>query len=466
MTKQIQDKLRLIPQVDRLLLQPELIGYREKFPDLTIRFAREAVDELRERILRDKHPKDYHKFAVGYVITKVEGFLAPRFKRVINCTGIILHTGLGRAPLPQAAQANLREIIQGYSNLELNLETGNRGQRLTIVEDLLCQLTGAEASVMVNNNAAAVLLALNSIANRKEVIVSRGELVEIGGSFRIPEVMKKSGAKLVEAGATNKTKLADYADAVNPKTGAILKVHTSNYKVMGFTQEVGIAELVNLGREHGIPVVSDLGGGVLIDLRKWGLPYEPVASEYIEAGVDLVTFSGDKVLGGPQSGIIIGKKWAVDKCRKNHLMRALRCGKLTYAAMEPVLKQYLNPAELLENNPSLKMLASPPEVVKELADRFLDELIKRKPAGLKSAELRESHAQAGSGALPLEKLPSWAVFLKPEGSLNGFANKLRTGTPPVIGYIKDDELALDFKTVFPEQIAELVNAVIKTVGNR
>ena len=464
MNQSEKDSLKRIPQVEKLLLQDELAPLREKYPDLTVRFAREAVDELRKRILTGKAPKNFMNFAVKTVESKVNDFLAPRLRRVINCTGVILHTGLGRAPLPPAAQENFVKIIQGYSNLEFNLKTGARGQRLTIVDDLLCQLTGAESAAMVNNNAAAVLLALNSIANRKEVIVSRGELVEIGGSFRIPNVMKKSGAKLVEVGTTNKTKYADYIEAISPRTGAILKVHTSNYKVMGFTEEVGIEELVALGREKGVPVISDLGGGVLVDLQKWGLPHEPIAWEYIKAGVDLVTFSGDKVLGGPQAGIIVGKEWAVKKCRKNHLMRALRCGKLTYAAMEPVLKQYLQPDTLLDENPSLKMLAADPEEIRMMAEEFLEKLLQISHLGLENAEVRKSHAQAGSGTLPLEKLPSYAVFIKPRGSLNGFARRLRQGEPPVIGYLQEDMLALDFRTVFPQQVDELLQAVIEALS--
>ena len=458
-------ELKQIPQIDKLLLHPELEPLRKKYPKLMTRFAREAVDELRERILSGKPPRNPEFQARKLVLKKLEYCLSPKLRKVINATGVILHTGLGRAPLPKSVQENLSLITAGYSNLEYNLETGRRGQRLVLVDSLLCELTGAESSAVVNNNAAAVLLTLNSIANRKEVIVSRGELVEIGGSFRIPEVMKKSGAKMVEIGTTNKTKPEDYLSAITPRTGAILKVHTSNYKVMGFTQEVGIGEVVALAREKNIPVIADLGSGVLVDLRKWGLPYEPVASEYIGAGVDLVTFSGDKVLGGPQAGIIVGNKWAVDKCRRNHLMRALRCDKMVFAALEATLKSYFAPEDLLQENPSLKMMAEPPEAVKQRADDFLKWLLEIDRPNLISAEVRPSSAQAGSGALPLEKLPSWAVHIKPQGSLDGFGRKLRTGNPPVIGLLQDNELTLDFRTVFPAEIPELKDAFLRALNS-
>ncbi len=463
MTEPQQEALKKIPQVDRLLLNPKLAPLREKYPALMTTFARQAVDELRARIKRGTIHQKPEAAAVKLVLKKLEYCLAPKLKPVINATGVILHTGLGRAPLPPASQENLYRIAEGYSSVEYNLKTGKRGQRLALVDSLLCQLTEAESSAVVNNNAAAVLLALNSIAYRKEVIVSRGELVEIGGSFRIPEVMKKSGAKLVEIGTTNKVRLEDYGSAITPRTGAILKVHTSNYKVMGFTQEVAIEEITALGREREIPVLSDLGGGILLDLRRWGLPYEPVASEHVRAGCDLVTFSGDKVLGGPQCGIIVGKKRAVDKCRKNHLMRALRLDKLIYAALEPALKSYLSPGSLLKENPALRLLAADADEIKAAADNFLARLLENNPAGLDRAEVRPSHGQAGSGALPLEKIPSFALHLKPKGSLNGFAKRLRTGAPPVIGILHKNELALDFRTVFPHQIEPMLEAVISAL---
>ena len=458
--KKIREQLKRIPQIDRFLLQPEMAELRDKYPGLMLNFAREAAEELREMALSGKNIGKADVRMRNLILKKLKYCLAPKLKPVINATGVILHTGLGRAPLSEAAQENIRNIARGYSSLEYNLDTGIRGQRLTIVDSLICQLTGAEMAAVVNNNAAAVLLSLNSVAYRKEVIISRGELVEIGGSFRIPEVIKKSGTKMVEIGTTNKTKPSDYENAIGKRTGAILKVHTSNYKVMGFTQETGIEEVVSIGKKHSIPVISDLGGGVLTDLRAWGLPYEPVAEEHVKAGADLVTFSGDKILGGPQSGIICGKEWAVRKCRKNHLMRVLRCDKLILGALEATLKGYLSPGNLREENIAICMLTEKVEVIRERAEKFAGWLSGLNHPKLISVEARESFSQAGSGALPLEKLKSFGVYIKPEGSLNGFTRRLRMGEPPVIGLLHDDELILDFRTILPQDEEQLKNAVM------
>ena len=463
--KEINDLLRRIPKIDKLLLHEEIAPLREKYPVLIPSLAKETAAELREAILQGKSVRNPELQARKLVKQKLEQCLTPKLKRVINATGVILHTGLGRAPLSPAAQANLTEIARSYSNVEYNLETGKRGERLSLVDSLLCQLTGAEMSAVVNNNAAAVLLALNSLAYRKEVIVSRGELVEIGGSFRIPAVMKKSGAKMVEVGTTNKTRISDYENAITKRTGAILKVHTSNYRVMGFVEETGIEEVVQLGRKHDIPVISDLGGGVLIDLQKWGLPYEPVVEEHVRAGADLVTFSGDKVLGGPQSGIIAGREWAVKKCRKNHLMRTVRVDKLIYAALEPTLKAYLSPDDLQDHIPALKLMSAPAEEVRSRASKFADWLQTAGLPNLLECKIVESFGQAGSGALPLEKLPSFAVVLKPAGSTTAFARRLWNGNPAIVSLIHDDEILLDFRTVFDWETPELKSAVIQALNS-
>jgi len=463
--KDINELLKKIPQIDRLLLQPEMAALREKYPRIITQFAREAAEELRSIILQGRTVNSPEIWLHKAIKAKLEYCLSPKLKSVINATGVILHTGLGRAPFSQDAQDNIAAISQGYSNLEIDLPTGRRGQRLNIADSLICQLTGAEMSAVVNNNAAAVLLALNSLAYRKEVIVSRGELVEIGGSFRLPEVIRKSGAKMVEIGTTNKTKPQDYAGAISPKTGAILKVHTSNYKVMGFTQEISISELAEICGDRQIPLISDLGGGVLVDLRIWGLPYEPVAEEHILAGADIVTFSGDKVLGGPQSGIICGKKWAVEKCRKNHLMRALRCDKLILAALEATLKAYLSPDNLAENNPAIGMLTASVEKNKLRAENFALTLKEKNHPNLLSAEALPSFSQAGSGALPLEKIPSYAVHLKPEGSVENFVRVLRTGEYPVIPIIQDDKVILDFRTIFPDEEESLLKALVTALNS-
>lgn len=461
----IQERLKKIPQIDKLLLNEEIAVLREKYPILITEFARESASELREKILAGKIFNNPETIAVKLIKAKLEYCLNPKLKNIINGTGVILHTGLGRAPLSEAARKRIAEIADGYCSLEYNLETGSRGQRLNITDNLICSLTGAELSAVVNNNAAAVMLALNSIAGRKEVIVSRGELVEIGGAFRIPEVMKKSGAKMVEVGTTNKTNVKDYEEAITDRTAAVLKVHTSNYRVMGFTQEVSIEEIVKIARAHKLAVISDLGGGILTDLREWGLPYEPVVREHIEAGADIVTFSGDKVLGGPQSGILAGKRWAVEKCRKNHLMRALRVDKLILGALEETLKVYLAPGDLLKENLTLRMLTEKVENIRARAENFAGKLEEAGHPNLISVETRGTYSQAGSGALPLEKIESYAVYIKPAGSLEKYARLLRTGENPVVGILQNDELVLDFRTVFAKDEERMKRAII-TAANR
>ncbi|MYF16986.1 MAG: L-seryl-tRNA(Sec) selenium transferase [Gemmatimonadetes bacterium] len=324
---------------------------------------RQAIDRVRG-MMRDgesvgKSREALIKWIVGDVQIQLADQLAPNLRRVVNATGVILHTNLGRAPLSDVAVKHIADITGSYSNLELDLETGQRGSRTTLVEKLLCELTGAEAAAIANNNAAAVLLTLNTLAGGKEAIVSRGQLVEIGGSFRIPDIMSRSGAQLVEVGTTNRTHLSDYENALTENTGVMLAVHPSNYKVMGFTAEVALEDMVVLGRQRGVPVAHDLGGGVLVNLRDYGLPYEPLVSDSISSGADVVKFSGDKVIGGPQCGIIVGTQNVVEQIRKNPLMRALRCGKLTYAALEATLKLFLNPEALVREHPTLRMLTEP-----------------------------------------------------------------------------------------------------------
>jgi L-seryl-tRNA(Ser) seleniumtransferase len=332
------------------------------------------------------------------------------------------------------------------------------------IEKLLCQLTGAEAACVVNNNAAAVLLTLNTMADRCEVIVSRGQLVEIGGAFRMPEVIRKSGAKMVEVGTTNKTKLGDYAEAITPKTAALLCVHTSNYRVVGFTQEVHLDELVKLGRVKSLPVVHDLGGGVLLDLRKYGLPYEPVVSESIKSGASVVTFSGDKVLGGPQCGLITGEKAWIAKIKKNPLMRALRCDKLTLALLESTLRLFFQPAQLMKTHPVWHMLTEKPKAVRSRAVRLQKEIAENCGATVEAA-VRSSEAEAGSGALPIEKIPSFAVVLR-SSTLTAaeLAKRFRVADIPVLGYLRDGFLWLDARTMRDEEILIVGQLVRKVCG--
>lgn len=429
------------------IVQGELQHFRDEILAGTItgNFTREV---LREKIL-------------ARVKERVTGFITPHMRRVINGTGIILHTNMGRAPLPAEAKEHLSEVIENYCNLEIELDSGKRGNRIDLVENIICLITGAEAAVVVNNNAAAVLLTLNSLCKRKEVPVSRGELVEIGGSFRMPEVMKVSQAKMVEVGATNKTHLADYREAITGRTAAILKVHTSNYRVLGFSESVPIGELVDLAHRHDLPVIYDMGSGVMEDLQNWGYPHEPVAREYVEAGVDVITFSGDKVLGGPQSGIIIGKEKYVQKIRKNHLLRALRCDKVTYALLDTTLRLYLTPARLPENLPVAHMLTIPQQELRKRGEKIQAEI---QDLPIEIAVI-DTYSQMGSGALPLEKIPSVALRLKPQKiSLNRFARRLRLSDPAVVGYIEDDRFMLNLRTVRQDELAQIVQVLRQVLG--
>ena len=452
----------IIPGVDRVLNEQAIqaLSKRCGAPVLT-GMIRQAIDRVRG-MMRDGEVVDASrealiKWIVGDVQIQLADSLAPNLRRVVNATGVILHTNLGRAPLPDVAVKHIADIAGSYSNLELDLETGQRGSRTTLVEKLLCELTGAEAAAIANNNAAAVLLILNTLAAGKEAIVSRGQLVEIGGSFRIPDIMARSGAQLVEVGTTNRTHLSDYEAALTENTGVMLAVHPSNYKVMGFTAEVALEDLVVLGRQRGVPVVHDLGGGVLVNLRDYGLPYEPLVSDSISAGADVVMFSGDKVLGGPQCGIIVGKQDAVEQIRKNPLMRALRCGKLTYAALEATLKLFLNPEGLERHHPTFRMLIEPVTTLERRGRRLLGAIGELEDF---ACELVDSHAQTGSGALPLENIPSVAVAIF-GGDILSLSTKLRRHDPPVICYVRDNQLFLDLRTIRDDEVS-IVGDAVKT----
>ncbi|HEX2931609.1 MAG TPA: L-seryl-tRNA(Sec) selenium transferase, partial [Candidatus Binatia bacterium] len=348
----------------------------------------------------------------------------------------------------RAAIEAMSAVADQPVNLEYDLAAGRRGKREETLEMLLTELTGAEAATVVNNNAAAVLLALNTLAQGKEVIVSRGELIEIGGSFRIPEIMAKSGAVLKEVGSTNRTHAADYENAINETTALLLKVHTSNYKVVGFTAEVTLEELVAIGKKHKLPVMEDLGSGALIDLSKYGLPKEPIVAERIHAGADVVTFSGDKILGGPQAGLLVGKKDLIGKMSKNHLQRALRCGKLTLAALEATLRRYRQSPNIVDEIPTLKAFTRPIQEIRALGEELLPRL--QSVLGKEfQIELQDSTAQIGSGALPTEELPTAVLSLRHKNlSANAIAEKFRRANPPIIGRIKDNHFLLDLRCIF------------------
>mgnify|MGYP003335062168 CR=1 FL=1 len=383
----------------------------------------------------------------------------PSVRRVINATGVVLHTGLGRAPLAAAARQALQTAAH-YANVELDLTSGQRGERTAHVEAMLCALCKAEAVAVVNNNAAAVLVALSALARNCNVLVSRGQLVEIGGSFRIPDVIESSGARIREVGTTNRTHLRDYEAAIDEQTGAILVVHPSNYRVRGFTAEVALEELAQLARGRGVPLIYDLGGGVLEDLGQWGLPAEPVVADELARGANLVTFSGDKVLGGPQAGIIAGDRALVESIRTDALMRALRCDKLTYAALEATLALYrLNPDALSRALPVLGMLSQSGEAVLDRA-RALESALQADWASALHVEVVPSRAQAGSGALPLEELPSHAVALSlSSGGVEDLARRLRTADVAVVGRIERERLLLDMRAVAEDEIAAIVAAL-------
>jgi L-seryl-tRNA(Ser) seleniumtransferase len=383
--------------------------------------------------------------------------------RVINATGVVLHTNLGRAPLGPAALARLAVVAAHYSNLELDVRTKARGSRYEHIDALLCRLSGAEASLVVNNNAAAVLLALESLARGREVVVSRGELIEIGGAFRIPDILARSGARLVEVGTTNRTRLADYAGAITAETGLLLKVHPSNYRVIGFTEGVTTAALSDLGRARGIPILEDLGSGCFVDLRRWGLPREPTVPETVAAGADLVTFSGDKLLGGPQAGIIVGRRPLLERLRTNPLNRALRIDKLTLAALEATLRAYEDPATAPREIPTLRMLSEPVAAVRRRAGRVL----RRVPGPARAAlglGIVSDRSEVGGGALPLAALPTAALTLGTAAyRAEALDERLRAGRPPVIGRIQADRLLLDCRTVMDDEVPLLAAALAALV---
>ncbi len=460
-----QQLLRLIPKVD------EFLGWVEGAADapalLVKGTVRELLAELRSAILAGEpvSAADLDRAALTPAFeAKLAVKLTPNFRTVINGTGVVVHTNLGRSILPESAMAMLQQVGGRYSNLEFDLTTGRRGSRYSLVEELLCELTGAEAGLVVNNNAAAVLLVLETLAAGREVVVSRGQLVEIGGSFRIPDVMAKSGATLVEVGATNRTHLRDYQAAITDQAALLLKVHTSNFKVIGFTSEVSLEELVALAGQHGLPVMEDLGSGCFVDLSRFGLAKEPTVQEVVRAGVDVVTFSGDKLLGGPQAGIILGRRKYIDRIKKNPMNRALRIDKFTLAGLEAILRLYFDEEKALSAIPTLAMLSMPLEVIERRAKRLVRR-IRAALAGRCEVQLLPIESRVGGGALPEQGLASRAVALLPaDRSVNSLEVDLRRGTPPVVGRIEADRFLLDMRTVADDEITELAASLCRAFG--
>lgn len=463
--------LRNLPKVDECIANL----LRDTEIDAPLRIIKtvvqETIERAREAILRSKDVGDIRSMADWLAIFKlnIAGKMEFKFKRVINGTGVVIHTNLGRSLLSQATTERLAQAGGYYSNLEFDLETGKRGSRYSMVEDLLCYLTGAEAALVVNNNAAAVLIALETLTKDKEAIVSRGQMVEIGGSFRIPDVMAKSGARLVEVGATNRTHLHDYEGAISEDTALLLRVHTSNFRIIGFTSEVSAEELVALARKNGLFTMEDLGSGSLIDFSRYGFPKEPTVQEIVSAGVDVVTFSGDKLLGGPQAGIIVGKKELIDRIKKNPLNRALRIDKFTLAALESVLREYLDADKALQNIPTLAMLTFPEKLLKTRAQRIARRLNKHLGQGCR-VSVEPTVSRVGGGALPEYNIGSWAIVIQPRDMhLNFFERKLRHLPVPIIGRIENDNFLLDVRTIQEREVGELVtllSEIFTTGANR
>ena len=456
--------LRNLPSVERLVSQFEQEDGTGRYPrPLLVECARALVDQARTRLLRSE-PVDTTPRAL---LTDLRALVTSRaslsLARAVNATGIIVHTNLGRAPLCDAAIRAVTAVMAGYSTLEIDVESGRRGARHQHVEPLLTRLTGAEAAFAVNNNAAAVLLALAALAHGRQVIVSRGELVEIGGSFRMPEVMAQSGAALVEVGTTNRTHLRDYERAISPDTALLLKVHRSNFSIRGFVAEVSLADLVDLGRRRGIPIMFDLGSGCLVDLRTRGLPYEPTVQEAVTAGCEIVTFSGDKLLGGPQAGLIVGRAKFVEAIRSHPLARTVRMDKLDYAALAATLQQYVDPEAAWSSLPVLQMLGAPAEQLRERAERLRDDIVAGVP-GTWRVTVRPTVAEVGGGSLPEAHLPSFAVAITSPKPPNWLEQTLRAHRPPVFGRIAEEMLLLDVRTLLPGDENIIVEALRKVTS--
>jgi L-seryl-tRNA(Ser) seleniumtransferase len=451
--------LRALPSVDQLVRRvaddPALAGLARA--RLTAA-AREVLDAERRRVREQSGVAADLDALAERLVAGIRRAGLFSLRPVVNATGVVLHTNLGRALLSDLARERVAAVAAAYSNLEMDLATKERGSRYSHVEALLRRLTGAEDALVVNNNAAAVLLALETLAHGREVVVSRGELIEIGGEFRIPDIMLRSGAVLREVGATNRTHARDYAEAIGPNTALLLKVHTSNYRVIGFTAEVSSRELVELGRARGIPVMEDLGSGSLLDLRPWGFPYEPTVPEVVASGVDLVSFSGDKLLGGPQAGIVVGRQAIVSRLKKNPWNRALRIDKFTIAALEATLGAYEG-GTACETVPTLRLLTEPLAGVRARARRVLRGLGVEVTERL-AARVEAGTSQVGGGALPTVELPTAGVALgATDAAARALDVALRTGDPPVVGRLVDDRLFLDCRTVLPAQVAGLVRAL-------
>ncbi len=447
---------RSIPSVEKLLSDgrvQELIDVYSREP--LVYLVRKSLDRVRQDVANGKTAPTFDEL-VKDMASEAAFLWSPKPRPLINATGVVLHTNLGRSPLSDEAVEAMLQAARGYTDLELNLEDGARGSRQAHVESLLCQITGAEAALVVNNNASAVLLGLSAIANGREVIVSRGEAVEIGGGFRIPDVLKQSGAALVEVGTTNRTYVADYESALTPETAAMLKVHTSNFRVIGFTHEASVEELAALGAGRGIPILHDQGSGCLLDTTQFGLAVEPMVQDSIAAGADLVFFSGDKLLGGPQAGIVAGKRQWVTRLARHPLTRAVRIDKLSLAALTATLLHYLK-GEALQKIPAWRMISTPPETLEARARGWQN-------AVGDTAQVVQGLSAIGGGSLPGESIPTWLLSIETDGA-QGLAKRLRDADTPVIARIEDDRVLLDPRTVLPSEEDALLASLKSALGD-
>lgn len=458
--------LRRIPKVDEVLKGGGLeLLFASAGRTVVTEAARNVISDLRQEILKlspeELEDFDIEKMNIKNVANRVVLYLEQedqnRLYPVINATGTILHTNLGRAPLCEEAVENVAAVSRGYSNLEYDVEAGKRGSRHNIVSKLICELTGAEDAMLVNNNASATMIVLSAMAEGKEVIVSRGELVEIGGAFRIPDIMEQSGATLRDIGTTNKTKPSDYENAIDPeKTGALMKVHTSNYRIMGFTEEASLEDLVAIGKEHDLPVIFDMGNGLMVDLKEYGLD-EPNVPASLATGIDVMLFSGDKLLGGPQGGIIVGKKKYIEKMKKHPLARALRVDKMTFAAMEETLKKYRDTEKAKRVIPILRMITEPADSMEARAQK-LAELIREKNSMVR-AEVVPVQDQIGGGSAPMVYLPGFAVAVTSNTmSTQGLEERLRANGIPVVARIHDEQLLLCVRTILEDEVVKVAEA--------
>lgn len=457
-----------LPSVDEILNDRRIKIALEDYPRILVTDSiRNEIDNKRKQIVNLK--EDIEDFKIDYdfimnnILDKIKLNYALSLKKVINGTGIVIHTNLGRSLLSESIKEDIWTAASRYSNLEYDLENGERGSRYSHLKDIIKKLTKAEDVLVVNNNAAAVLLVLSTMAKDSEVIVSRGELVEVGGSFRIPSIMELSGAKLVDVGATNKTHLYDYEDAITEDTKALMKVHTSNYRILGFTDSVSVEELSALGKKHNIPVIEDLGSGVFIDLSKYGLSYEPTVLDSLNQGADVVTFSGDKILGGPQAGIIVGKKEYIEKMKKNQLTRALRVDKITIAALEATLRMYLDESRAIKEIPSLRMLTYKIEELEAKANKLYNMIV---DFNLDiNINIEDGLSQVGGGSMPLETIKTKVISITPKNiNVSALEKKLRLSDSHIIARVYDNKYVLDVRTIFEDEFEDIAKELRKALS--